>query len=185
MNHYTEMVLREPTVSLTDIQNNDCDAGENITNPKGEQCILGYIKKDYYQSLVKNNLLVNGAEFYFYFYSIKGEYVYSHHPDIFKAKRFCFYINSIDETNSYILEPVMCSVEVNELISKIELVDRLKKQGYDTAEGQHNADFYYILKVKVVDDAYSSSELDVSVVSTQNGNDTYSPHSPKIIIWND
>ena len=154
MNHYTEMVLREPTVSLTDIQNNDCDAGENITNPKGEQCILGYIKKDYYQSLVKNNLLVNGAEFYFYFYSIKGAYVYSHHPDIFKAKRFCFYINSIDETNSYIPEPVMCSVEVNELISKTELVDRLKKQGYDTAEEQHNADFYYILKVKVVDDAY-------------------------------
>lgn len=185
MNHYTEMVLREPTVSLTEIQNNAYDAGENITNPKGEQCILGYIKKDYYQSLVKNNLLVNGAEFYFYFYSIKGAYVYSHHPDIFKAKRFCFYINSIDETNSYIPEPVMCSVEVNELISKTELVDRLKKQGYETAEEQHNADFYYVLKVKVVDDAYSSSELDVSAVSTQNGNDAYSPHSPKIIIWND
>lgn len=51
----------------------------------------------------------------------------------------------------------MCSVEVNELISKTELIDRLKKQGYETVEEQHNADFYYILKVKVVDDAYSSS----------------------------
>lgn len=40
-------------------------------------------------------------------------------------------------------------------------------------------------KIIVVDDAYSSSEWDVSVVSTQNGNDAYSSHSPKIIIWND
>lgn len=188
MNHYTEMVLREPTVSLVDIQNYACDAEENIMNKQGEQCVLGYIKasseEDYYQSLVKNNLLVNGAEFYFYFYAIKGAYVYSHHPNIFKTKKFCFYINSIDETNAYIPEPVMCSVESNELISKTELVDRLKKQGYETVEERHNADFYYVLKVKVVDDTCSINKMDVSVVSTQNGNDAYSPHSPKIIMWN-
>ena len=79
----------------------------------------------------------------------------------------------------------MCSVESNELISKAELVDRLKKQGYETTEEHHDAEFYYILKVKVVDDACSITEMDVSVVSTQNGNDAYSPHSPEIIIWND
>ena len=40
-------------------------------------------------------------------------------------------------------------------------------------------------KIIVVDDVYRSSERDVSVVSTQNGNDAYSSHSPKIIIWKD
>jgi hypothetical protein len=63
------------------------------------------------------------------------------------------------------------------------LVTRLKKQGYETNEQKRNADFYYVLKVKVVNDMFEKRELDVSKVNSQNGNDTFSPHSPKVILW--
>jgi hypothetical protein len=37
--------------------------------------------------------------------------------------------------------------------------------------------------VKVVNDMFEKRELDVSKVNSQNGNDTFSPHSPKVILW--
>lgn len=183
MKHYTEMVLREPSVSPLNITNYTTDKKDS-KGKSGEQCVLGYIraskKEDYYYSLVENNLLITGAEFLFYFYAIKDAHVYSHHPDIFKTKRFCFYKNSIEDTPKYIPESVICEIESNELISKAELVERLNLQGYKTDEGKHHADFYYVLKVKVVDDACVLNEMGVSQISLQNGNDAYSPHSPKI-----
>lgn len=72
-------------------------------------------------------------------------------------------------------------VENNELISKAELVTRLTKQGYQTKEENHHADFYYVLTVKVVDDHYVSTSIPIHKVNAQNGNDTFSPHSPKIV----
>ena len=56
----------------------------------------------------------------------------------------------------------------------------MKKQGFKTDEKKHHADFYYVLKVKVVDDACDLKEMEVAQISMQNGNDAYSPHSPKI-----
>lgn len=183
MKHYTEMVLREPSVSSLN-STNHITSKMVKDEQRGEQCVLGYIRAleedDYYYSLVKNNLLIVGAEFLFYFYAIKDSHVYSHHPDIFKTKRFCFYTNSIEDTKKYIPESVICEIESNELISKAELVARLEMQGFKTDEGKHHADFYYVLKVKVVDDACDLKEMEVSQISMQNGNDAYSPHSPKI-----
>ena len=160
---------------------------ENVQ--KGIRCVLGYIRAlkedDYYYSLVENNLLFTGAEFLFYFYAIKDSYVYSHHPDIFKTKRFCFYKNSIMDTKKYILEQTICEIESNELISKKELVERLNMQGYKTNERNHHADFYYILKVKVIGNMCDLKEIGVDEISLQNGNDAYSPHSPKIFYMED
>lgn len=189
MNYYAEMVLREPGVSLTDIPGASGDVRGNTINQQKEQCVLGYIKasskEDYYHFLVKNKRLVKGAEFYFYFYAIKGSYVYAHHPDVFRTKKFCFYTNSIEETKTYIPEPVLCRIESNELVSKGELVGRLIKQGYETSEEQHSADFYYVLKVKVMEDTCCIRKMEASAVHAQNGNDGYSPYSPKIIMWKD
>jgi len=185
INHYTEMVLREPAISVLD--NADFINTYKEDEQRGEKCVLGYVRaashEDYYYSLKNNNLLVNGAEFLFYFYAIKGAYVYSHHPDIFKTKKFCFYKNSIEESKTYIPESIMCEVESYELISKGELVERLKGQGCETCEGQHHADFYYVLKVKVINEACDIKEMDTIRLGSQNGNDTYSPHSPKIFWW--
>lgn len=182
MNHYTEMVLREPSISTF-----RSDSSEGVlekSEPRGEKCVLGYIRaesnEDYYYSLKNNNLLTIGAEFLFYFYAIKDSYVYSHHPDIFKTKKFCFYKNSIDESKTYIPEAVMCEIESNELISKGELIEKLIKQGYQTSEERHHADFYYVLKVRVVNDACDIKEIGATWLNSQNGNDTYSPHSPKM-----
>lgn len=189
MNYYAEMVRREPGVSLTGIQGEPGGEREHTINQQKEQCVLGYIKasskEDYYQFLVENKRLVRDAEFYFYFYAIKGSHVYAHHPDVFRTKKFCFYTNSIEETNTYIPEPVLCRIESDELVSKGELVRRLRKQGYETCEEQHSADFYYVLKVKVMEDTCCIRKMDASAVNTQNGNDGYGLYSPKIIIWKD
>ena len=188
MKQYTEMVLREPSVSL--LNTAGYQIGKKDENAqKGIRCVLGYIRAlkedDYYYSLVENNLLFTGAEFLFYFYSIKDSYVYSHHPDIFKTKRFCFYKNSIMDTKKYILEQTICEIESNELISKKELVERLNVQGYKTNERNHHADFYYVLKVKVIGNMCNLKEIGVDEISLQNGNDAYSPHSPKIFYMED
>lgn len=188
MKQYTEMVLREPSVSL--LNTAGYQIGKKDENAqKGIRCVLGYIRAlkedDYYYSLVENNLLFTGAEFLFYFYAIKDSYVYSHHPDIFKTKRFCFYKNSIMDTKKYILEQTICEIESNELISKKELVERLNVQGYKTNERNHHADFYYVLKVKVIGNMCNLKEIVVDEISLQNGNDAYSPHSPKIFYMED
>lgn len=79
----------------------------------------------------------------------------------------------------------MCEIESNELISKGELIEKLIKQGYPTSEERHHADFYYVLKVKVVNDACDIKEIGATWLNSQNGNDTYSPHSPKVLNFED
>ena len=106
---------------------------------------------------------------------------YSHHLDIAKAGRLRFYTNNINETNAYHLESIICSIETNELISKADLVQRLKDMGYMTEEKNHHADFYYVMTVKVISDSASRVELKSSEVNAINGNDSFSPHSPKVL----
>ena len=148
-------------------------------------CIIGYIKsdrpEDYYYSLEKNNLLNKGKEFYFYYYAIKGDTVYSHHKDIAKAGRFRFYKNNINDSGTYDLEPVLCEILSADLMSKHTLVDKLNKQGYSTSDKNHHADFYYVMKLKVIEDSLPLESKSVKAINHINGNDSFSPHSPKVI----
>lgn len=120
---------------------------------------------------------------FFYFYAIKGKDVYLHHKDIFRATHFRFYINQIRETSTYMLEPTVCKIISNELISKSELVNNLRNMGFETDENSHHADFYYVLKVKVETEDYQCEEIKITEVNYQNGNDTFSPHSPKVMFY--
>ncbi len=182
MEYYSEMVIREPTLFSKKLNMRNV---RDIIYDQGEKCIMGYIKasshKAYYNFLKKNDLLSKDKEFYFYFYAIKRNHVYSHHPDVFRINKFCFYINLINKTKTYISEHILCKVQSNELISKVELVKRLNNQGYVTSEKDYIADFYYLLKIKVIDDDYFIKEMKVTDINRKNGNDTCSPHSPKII----
>ena len=63
------------------------------------------------------------------------------------------------------------------------MVEKLGQKGITTSEEKHHADFYYVLTVKVIDDNYQMEEMNVDEVSNQNGNDTFSPHSPKVLVW--
>lgn len=181
LGYYSEMIIREPAVAFLD-NRKEKSAIIPIMN---DSCVVGYIRSekenDYYWHLQKSGLLFNGSEFLFYFYAIKGKFVYVHHKDIFVTTSFRFYCNNIIEDKKYKLEAVLCEIESNELISKHELVERLNKQGFITTEDNHSADFYYVLKLKVVDDSCEEKELSVKEVDGQNGNDSYSPHSPKIV----
>lgn len=185
MGYYTEMVLKEPSACLDEYTDSNIQ-GAIVSD--GTPCIIGYVRadseEDYYFSLKKNDLLSVGKEFLFYFYAIKGPNVYSHHVDVFKITDFRFYTNHPNQTDSYNLEPVLCNVLSNELVTKKELVNRLRKQGYDTKEEEHGADFYYVLKLKVSNTSYYSEKISLTDVNAQNGNDTFSPHSPKIIYIN-
>lgn len=182
LRYYTEMILSEPSI----FKRHAVDMAKESMK-SGDLYVMGYIRgdseKDYYSFLEINGFLHKGAEFLFYFYAIKDKDVYSHHKDIFRVKFFRFYKNQIDTTGSYRLEPVLCKVLSNELISKTELVNKLCELGFDTDEEKHHADFYYVLKVKVEDDQYSADELKISDVNLQNGNDTFSPHSPKVVCY--
>lgn len=179
MKYYAEMVLKEPSAAPAKKQDNKI--AENSSKEKNERCVLGYIREEYFSYLKNHNRLKKNGEFLFYFYAIKDTNVYSHHKDVFNATNFRFYINHISETNSYKLEPVLCKIVSNELVSRSVLTERLKEQGYHTDETKHHADFYYVLKVKVEDEEYSYDEINISDVNSQNGNDTFSPHSPKVI----
>lgn len=180
LKYYTEMILREPST----VKRNNVRTVDGAMKP-GDMYVVGYIRgsseKDYYNFLKENGYFRKGSEFYFYFYAIKGKDVYSHHKDIFRANFFRFYTKPIGTANSYQLEPVLCKIICNELISKGELVYRLCDMGFDTDEEEHFADFYYVLTVEVEDDQYTLDELKILEVNSQNGNDTFSPHSPKVL----
>ena len=182
LKYYTEMILNEPSV----FKQQAVKASEEVMKT-GDMYVMGYLRgdseDDYYNFLKNNGLLLKGSEFLFYFYAIKGQDVYSHHKDIFRTSFFRFYKNKIDESNSYKIEPVLCRVLSNELISKTELVSKLNAMGFETDEEKHHADFYYVLNVMVEDEQFPADEMKISEVNSQNGNDTFSPHSPKVVCY--
>ena len=179
--YYTAMVMNEPASPI--IENKV--PLERLGRKKEqyeELCVLGSIRTDklddYYFFLEREGLLQKGEEFYFYFYAIKNGTVYSHHPDIFKATQF--FTNISKETKSYKLG-LRSSIRSCRLISRSELVEKLNEIGYVTYEDEHSADYYYIMKLKVTEEFVQSKELRVDEVDTFYGNDSYSPHSPKVI----
>lgn len=182
LGYYTETVLREPS-----IQKNQSVESDIKPMKKGDMYVMGYIrsdsKDDYYYFLKENGFFGVGTEFIFYFYAIKGKNVYSHHKDVFKAKHFRFYVNKIHETNTYVLEPTVCKIISDKLVSKAELVNDLCNMGFETNEKDHHADFYYVLKLKVESEDYQREEIKIGEANNQNGNDTFSPHSPKVMSY--
>ena len=178
LKYYAEMVMQEPAA----FKNTQVDSSDGLAKAL---CVIGYIRSerpsDYYHSLEQNDLLKPGKEFLFYYYAIKGNTVYSHHHDIAKAGTFRFYKNNIDITKTYDLEPILCDIVSNNLVSKQELVNQLNSQGFLTSVDNHNADFYYVMKVKVVKDCLPRESKNISDINGINGNDSFSPHSPKVI----
>ncbi len=179
LRYYADMVLQEPAA----FKASNANATDSMSKAL---CVLGYIRAakpdDYYFSLVSNDLLKPGREFLFYYYAIKGSTVYSHHHDIAKAGSFKFYKNNISDTASYEVEPVLCEIKSNELISKQDLVNKLVEQGYETSVDQHQADFYYVMKLRVTSNSECIESKKIRDVNGQNGNDSFSPHSPKVIM---
>lgn len=176
LDQYKEMVVREPGMRIVKTE----------TAGNEDKCIIGYLRSvhpgDYYNFLLDNHKLCTGGRFLFYFYAIKDGNVYSHHKDAFTARYIRFYCNDIQISKSYRLEPFVCRVETNELVSRDGLVKQLNELGYETTAEQHHADFYYVLNVEVYNDDIPSLDLPINQVNGANGNDTYSPHSPKVIM---
>lgn len=184
MKYYSDMVIQEPSSSYA--LHNEHQLNETHTDElERNLCVIGYLRadspSDYYYSLVKNGLLRNGREFLFYYYAIRGNVVYTHHHDIARAGFFRFYTNRIIEEKRYVLEPVLCRIVSSGLVSRADLVKQLNSQGYPTTVDNHHADFYYILKVRVMNDNCPSVSLAMRDVNSVNGNDSISPHSPKVL----
>ena len=177
MRYYSEMVLREP--SVIDDQDQKTEGSNNRYEQSQKEYILGYIRKKYHDFLKRKGLLKKGEEFVFYFYAVKGDYVYPHHKDVFNIKDFRFFVNDIDEDGAYKPEPVVCEVLSNELMSGKKLTELLKEMGLSTRE--RGAEFYYVLKVKVRSENEPVQEISMKKMNNMNGNDTFSPHSPKVV----
>ena len=142
--------------------------------------VIGYLRPDYYELLSREGLLSKGRTFVFYYYAIKGESVYSHHEDIGKAKYIRFYQNDINATGTYEIEPIKGIIKSRELVSKKQLDDLLTESGSNDGK-ERSADFYYVLKVEVVSCTEPKISCNNSDLNGVNGNDTFSPHSPKVV----
>ena len=92
-----------------------------------------------------------------------------------------FYRNQISKDNTYDLEPYLCKILSNELVTREELVTRLGRIGYVTSVEEHRADFYYVLNLRVEQVLEETDRIEVAKINAQNGNDTFSPHMPKVI----
>lgn len=184
MKYYNEMILREPASSMT-AKAQYINSEQKTFGLSENLCVIGYMRadtaEDYFNFIVNSRKLTLGSEFYFYYYAIKGETVYSHHKDIARAGRLRIFTNQLNITNTYILEPVVCSIETNELISRADLVQKLNNLGYMTSEERLHADFYFVMKVKVIDTFAKKVSLKVTKVNGINGNDSFSLHSPKVL----
>jgi len=108
--------------------------------------------------------------------------VYSHHHDIARAGSFRFYKNNINSTGTYEIEPVVCDIVSNDLMSKQDLVNKLIEQGYKTTIDKHHADFYYAMRLRVVSNSECMETKLIKEVNEQNSNDSFSPHSPKVLL---
>lgn len=179
LQYYEDIVLHEPAspVAKTSILGSE-EQGSGL-------CVLGYLRSsglnNYYSFLKDSGRFSIGSEFLFYYYAIKGDVVYSHHKDISKADRIRFYTNDIDADEAYHLGPIIAEIEDSELVSRASLVKKLTAFGWATKEEDHGADFYYVTKIKVVEADATEIDLKKSEVNAVNGNDSFSPHSPKVV----
>ncbi len=175
---YSNLVLSEPTISALDKRASGKE--KDNKNIHDDLCVVGYLKPDYYETLCSADLLSAGKTIVFYYYAIKGEAVYSHHEDIGKAKHFRFYLNEINNTGTYEIEPINGIIISRELVSKKQLEEILTEFGCNDGEDRF-ADFYYVLKVEINNCNGSRISCKVSDLNGVNGNDTFSPHSPKVV----
>lgn len=175
---YSNLVLGEPAISTLDKRTFGKDKdNKNIHN---ELCVIGYLRPDYYEVLNKADLLSVGKTFVFYYYAIKGESVYSHHEAIGKAKYIRFYKNDINDTGTYDIEPLKGIIKSKELVSKKQL-DELLTESDCNDDKDRTADFYYVLKVEIISCNEPQIICKNSDMNGVNGNDTFSPHSPKVV----
>lgn len=175
---YNNLVLSEPAIDMLDKR--AFGKEKDNKNIRDDLCVIGYLRPDYHEILNNAGLLDSGKIFVFYYYAIKGESVYSHHEDIGKAKYFRFYQNEISDTGTYEIEPVEGIIRFRELVSKKQLDEILTESGCNDGE-ERSADFYYTLKVEVISCNESKISCKTGNLNGINGNDTFSPHSPKVV----
>lgn len=175
---YSNIVLGEPAISMLDKRTSGKD--KDNKNIHSDLCVIGYLKPDYYEVLGKAGLLSEGKTLVFYYYAIKGESVYSHHVAIGKAKYIRFYQNDINATGTYEIEPIKGIIKSRELVSKKQL-DEMLTEGGSNDNKERTADFYYVLKTEIVNCNEQKISCKNSELNGVNGNDTFSPHSPKVV----
>lgn len=175
---YSNLVLSEPAISMLDKRTFGME--KDNKNIHDDLCVIGYLRADYHEILSNAGLLAAGKTFIFYYYAIKGESVYSHHEDIGKAKYFRFYQNEISDTGSYEIQPFEGIIRSRELVSKKQLDEILTENGCNDGK-ERSADFYYFFKVEIISCNGSKISCKTGNLNGVNGNDTFSPHSPKVV----
>lgn len=178
---YSNRILSEPAISELDkrVSGKEKD-NKNIHN---NLYAVGYLRPDYYEILDRAGLLNAGKTFVFYYYAIKGDSVYSHHEDIGKAKYIRFYKNDINASGTYEIEPIEGIIKSRELVSKKQLDEMLTDSGCNDGR-ERTADFYYVFKVEIKNSNCSRICCRTTELNSVNGNDTFSPHSPKVATEN-
>ena len=71
-------------------------------------------------------------------------------------------------------------IKSREQVSKKQLDDLLTESGSNDGK-ERFADYYYVLKVEILSCTEPKISCNNSDLNSVNGNDTFSPHSPKVI----
>lgn len=179
---YGNGILGEPAISVLDKRISGKDTDDR--NIHKNLCAIGYLRPDYYETLDRNGLLLAGRRIIFYYYAIKGDSVYSHHEDIAKAKYIRFYKNDIYRSGTYEIEPFEGMIFSRKLVSRKQLDEMLNERNCNDGR-QRSADFYYVIEAEICGWYCSRIICKTEELNSVNGNDTFSPHSPKVVtvVW--
>lgn len=166
-NYFENIVINTPTDSYIKGLNEDNKQTKtlnHIEEPVQQYgtnlYMIGFMRKKYIEELEKlgkipkdkNTKLSDKNHFYFYYHAIeKDGFIQSIHKDINKANKFCAY-----DKNFKILN-FEADIESIELIDRENLIKRIKEYGI---EQEHNALYYYIVKLKNIEFKLHNEEID-------------------------
>ena len=182
--YFENIILKSPKYGAEEKQDSAKSSGEkNIY-------MLGFMREEYIEYLRdylpfdkdgKQKQPQTGQKIYFYYYAIKGGYVYPQHKDISKAGKFlAWHYKCGKSANGTEFYNFTAEIKSTRLVSRKEMCGILYKDNAEEHEKGHNADYYFIVELKDIQYASADyfSEFDIEEISKMEGNRAISRFSP-------
>jgi len=184
--YFENIILKSPKYGAEEKQDSAKSSGaKNIY-------MLGFMREEYIEYLRdslpfdedgKQKQTQTGQSVYFYYYAIKGGYVYPQHKDISKASDFIsWHYKDGKPENGMEFYNFTAKTGNTRLVSRKEMCGILYKDNAEEHEKDHKADYYFIVELKDIQYASADyfSEFDIEKISKMEGNRAISRFSPMI-----
>ena len=184
--YFENIILRSPKYGAEEKQDSAKSSGEkNIY-------MLGFMREEYIEYLRdplpfdeygKQKQPQTNQSIYFYYYAIKGGYVYPQHKDISKASDFiAWHYKDEKPKNGMEFYNFTAKTGNTRLVSRKEMCRIVYKDKAEEHEKDRKADYYFIVELKDIQYASADyfSEFDIEKISKMEGNRAISRFSPMI-----